>query len=112
MSYIIVKSRTKDISHMSKDELHHRRKFLEGGLKETIFSKDKMEQRDCHDEDHENKRVKEYNSWKQSKMTDGTTHEKAMSELSKINKTFKKLGEESRLHTMDDLRNRKAVKHD
>ena len=52
--YIIVKGKSSN-----KDNLHHRRKYLESGLKETIFSKDKMEQRDCHDEDHENKRVAE-----------------------------------------------------
>ena len=112
MPYIIVRNRPKDVSHMSKDELHHRRKFIESGLKETIFSKDKMEQRDCKDEDHENKRVADYDKWKQSKMTDGTTNEQAMKEFSVINKQFKKIGEEGRVHTMDDLRQRKAVKHD
>ena len=112
MPYFIIKSKTKDVSHMSKDELHHRRKFLESGLKETIFSKEKMEQRDCKDKDQENRRTADYDKWKQSKMTDGTTHEQAMSEWSKINKQFKKIGEEGRLHTVDQLRERKAVKHD
>lgn len=111
MSYIIIKNRPRDVCHMSKDELHHRRKFIESGLKETIFSKDKMEQRDCKDEDHENKRVHEYDSWKQQKLKDGTTHEQAMREWSTINKTFKKLGEEGNLHNADQLRNKKSVKY-
>ena len=112
MPYIIVRNRPVEVGHMSKDELHHRRKFLEGGLKETIFSKDKMEQRDCKDEDHENKRTKDYDLWKKQKLSDGTINENAMAEWSKINKQFKKMGEENRLHTADQLRDRKAVKHD
>lgn len=111
MPYIIVRNRPVEINRMSKDELHHRRKFIESGLKETIFSKDKMEQRDCRDTDHENKRVADYDKWKQSKMTDGTTHEQAMKEWSTINKTFKKLGEEGNLHNADQLRNKKSVKY-
>jgi len=104
--YIIVKGKSS-----SKDNLHHRRKYLESGLKETIFSKDKMDQRDCHDEDHENKRVADYDKWKQSKMTDGTTHEKAMAEWHGINKKFKDMGEEGKMRNTDELRSKKTIKY-
>jgi hypothetical protein len=54
----------------------------------------------------------EYDLWKKQKLKDGITNEQAMKEFSVINKQFKKLGEEGRTHTIDDLRVKKSVKHD
>ena len=105
--YIIVKGKSSN-----KDILHHRRRYIESSLKETIFSKEKMDQRDCHDTDQENKRVADYDKWKSTKGQDGTTNEQKMTEWSNINREFKKMGLEGKPHSIDDIRKPKTVKYD
>ena len=95
-----------------KDQLHQERKNLEQDLRQTIFSRDKMNAHDCQTETEENRRVKEYDRWKQTKDSSGRTNEEKMRKWNEINREFKKHGEEGRLHSTDDLRQNKEVKYD
>jgi len=95
-----------------KDELYRRRKEIESDLKQTIFSKDKMDMRDCHGEHDEAKRTAEYDAWKAQKDSKGISNEKKMSDWSEINREFKRNEEEGRVHSIDNLRNTKSVKYD
>ena len=106
-----VKGGSSDTWKYRKDYLHKRRKELESDLKETILNKDKMWMRDCQNELDEEKRVKDYDSWKQHKDSSGKTNEDKMREWSEINREFKQRNEEGRLHTVDDIRTKK-VKYD
>ena len=107
-----VKGGASDTWQYKKDYLHRRRKEIESDLRQTILSKDKMDMRDCRTESEEEKRVAEYDAWKAKKDGTGKSNEDKMHELAGINREFKKQGEEGRLHTMDDLRIKKAIKHD
>ena len=102
---IIVRGSKKPLQGMSKDEMHQRRKKLDAELRPTLFSKDQMNQRDCKTKDAEEKRVRDY-------MKQQVVNEPKMKEWSEINREFKRRGEEGRLHTPDDLRNRKSTKYD
>jgi len=94
-----------EMGEKSKDELHKRRKQLAQDIRSTTFSKDQLNWRDCPDKDSQNKRVKDYDKWKEK-------NESKMREWSNINREFKKRGEEGRLHSVDDLRRRKSEKYD
>lgn len=97
----------------NKDQLHAERKRLESDLREGgMFSKDKMDQRDCQDEDHEHKRVSDYVKWQGTKGKDGMTNKQKQDKWHDINRKFKEHGEEGRLHTTDNLRERKPVRYD
>jgi len=99
------------LEHLSKDELHRKRKQLGAELKEGLFSKDKMEQRDCQDKDHEEKRVNDYVRWKETSVR-GQTNEQKMENWGKINKEFKRRGLEGKPQCMDFIRQRKNVRYD
>lgn len=99
------------LERMSNDQLHNQRKQIECNLKEGIFTKDQMNQHDCRDDDQRVKRVADYDRWKQSS-NNGVTKETQMAQFGEINREFKRRGEEGRVHSMDDLRNRKSVKYD
>ena len=63
MVYIVTKSKTSGISDfhsMTVDQLHNKRKKLEEGMRDGIFTKDQMDMKDCKDEDQENKRVESF----------------------------------------------------
>lgn len=94
-----------------KDFLHKRRKELESDLKQTIFSRDKMNMRDCKTEADEEKRTAEYDAWRTYKDKTGKTNEDKMREWSEVNREFKKYGEEGRRHDVDQIRDNK-VKYD
>lgn len=95
----------KPLENLSKDELHHRRKRLEGELKNTLFSKDQMNWRDCQDKDARERRVKDY-------MKAQRDNEPKMREWSNINREFKKRGIEGKPQCADFIRDRKSVKYD
>lgn len=95
-----------------KDRLHNERRKIEADLKGTIFSKDKMDQRDCRDKDHEEKRVQDYVKWKNTRGTDGRTNAQKMERWGDINREFKQHGEEGRIHNPDQLRVKQSVKYD
>lgn len=97
----------------NKDELHAERKRIENDLREGgIFSKDKMHQMDCKTKDDESRRVKDYVKWQESRGRDGRTNKQKMDRWAEINREFKKHGEEGRVHTIDDVRERKSVRYD
>lgn len=96
----------------NKDSAHAERKRLEFELRGSIFSKDKMDQRDCKSERDEVKRVNDYVRWQKTKGRDGMTNEQKQNRWHEINRGFKQSGDEGRLHTSDDLRSRKNVKYD
>jgi hypothetical protein len=97
---------SQDDWHRRKDELHRERKEHISVLSETIFSKDKMNQRDCVDETQEKKRVQDYDKWKASKKN-GLTNEERMQRFGEINREFKKHGEEGNPHNIDQIREKK-----
>ena len=94
-----------------KDRLHYRRKELEGDLKQTIFSKDKMWCMDCQSDKEENKRAEDYITWKETKDKIGQTNEQKMAEWAGINRKFKEHNEESKPHDADELRKKENVKY-
>lgn len=101
---IIVKKGKSNSWKNQKDILHRRRKQLAGELKEGIFSKDQMMQRDCKTEADEKKRVADYDKWKKK-------NEPKMREWSDINKKFKENKEEGKPQSIDAIRENK-VKYD
>lgn len=103
--HIVIKGSANNLSDKSNDELHQRRKDLEDKMRVGILSKDKMEMRDCKDEDEENRRVAEYDRWKDKNQGN-------MQEWHQINREFKSRGEEGRVHSLDDLRSSKTVRYD
>lgn len=90
-----------------KDELHRKRKEHAEILGESIFSKDKMDMRDCHSDTDEARRTQEYDKWKATEVK-GMTNEQRMKAWSDLNRKFKERGEEGLLHSPDDIRNGKV----
>ena len=98
------------MSSFNKDAAHAERKRLESDLRGSIFSKDKMDQRDCKSEHDEHKRVNDYVEWKETRGRDGMTNEQKMNRYHEINREFKKQGiEGAQIHTSDQLRNKKRI---
>jgi len=95
-----------------KDILHRERKELENNLKETIFTKDQMNQVDCHNEQEENKRTQDYIKWKETKDNFNLTNEQKMARFHEINKEFKQHNEEGKSFDTDMLRQSKNIKYD
>jgi len=96
-----------------KDRLHTERKRLESDLREGgMFSREKMDQRDCQDSDHEHKRVNDYVKWQGTRGKDGMTNKQKQDKWHDINRKFKEHNLESKLHTTDDLRKRRSVRYD
>lgn len=111
---IIIKGKTpqkKPLEGKTLDELHSKRKKLVEEMKDGLYTKDQMNWRDCPTEADEQKRVRDYDRWKDTKVK-GTTNEQKMREWSDINKEMKRRKEEGRIHSIDDLRKRKSVKYD
>lgn len=104
-------NRNDDSWQRQKDILHRRRKELEGDLKQTIFSKDKMMANDCHTETEEEQRANEYDKWKRTKDVSGKSNEGKLKEWLEINREFKKHNEEGKPISADDLRQKKEVKY-
>lgn len=96
----------------NKDQAHAERKRLEGDLRQTVFSKDKMWQMDCRSEGDERRRVQDYDKWKATKGKDGMTNAQKMERLTNINLKFKEAGLEGRSHDMDQVRSRKKIIYD
>lgn len=83
-----------------KDVLHRRRKVLAESIKEGIMSKSEMN-RGNEGEPEFTAKVEKYDSWKKD-------NEPKMSEWGKINREFKKHGEEGKPFSMDVIREAKV----
>ena len=103
---------TRKLSDFNKDAIHNRRKEVEYELRKTIFSKDKMDQRDVQDKDGEERRVREYDQWKKTPTKLGKTNEQLMSEWGELNREFKRRGEEGKPMCLDFVRQRKSTKYE
>ena len=95
MANFIIKKKSNNWSQQ-KDCLHRRRKELGKQIKEGILSKSEMN-RGNEGEPEFDKKVQNYDKWKKEK-------EPLMKDWGKINREFKKHGEESRPHSIDNLR--------
>lgn len=98
----------------NRDALHAERKKLESDLRSSgMFSKDQMDQRDCQDEDHEVKRVNNFVRWKETKDSKGRTNTQKQNRWHEINRKFKEQGiEGAKLHTTDQLREKKRISYE
>ncbi len=85
-----------------KDMLHRERKQIINDMQHGMFSRDQMNMKDCRDKDEEHKRVNEYDGWK-------SKNQKNMQRFHEINRKFKQNGEEGRVHSLDDVRNRRML---
>ena len=94
-----------------KDILHKRRKELEQDLRQTIFTKDQMNMRDCKSEQDEEKRTLEFVRWQKTRDKTGKTNEQKQKEWHDVNRIFKEHKEEGNAHTTNDLRDIKQVKY-
>jgi len=106
------KTDNRKLDDLHKDVIHRRRKEVEGELRKTMFSKDKMWQTDCRDKSDEKKRVEDYDRWKQTKTGLGKTNEQLMSEWGNLNREFKRRNEEGKPQCLDFVRARKNVKYE
>ena len=86
-----------------KDYLHKRRKQLAETMRDGIMSTSQMKKGTDGTMSHE-EQVHKYDKWKDA-------NNKNMRDWSDINKKFKQHGEESRVHSVDDIRNNK-IKYD
>lgn len=102
---------TKGKAGFNKDAAHQERKKIEQDLRNSgMFSKDKMDQRDCKDKDHEEKRVADYDRWKQAKDKQGMTNTQKQDRWHELNQQFKQHGiEGNKEHNTDQLRERKKI---
>jgi len=99
---IIRKSRNQDTRWgVRKDYLHQRRKELAEQMKPGMFSVNQMKKGTDGFMSHE-EQVDKYDKWK-------NVNEKNMTEWGKINREFKENKEESRVHSIDDIRNNKVI---
>lgn len=118
MPYIIIKGGpthredNRKLSDMNVDRLHKRRLVLEETMREGLLSKDKMWQRDCKSEEDEEKRVQEYDNWKETKTKTGKTNAENMEELHEINREFKRRGKEGKPFDMDTMRATQKIKYE
>ncbi len=95
------------LEHLSKDELHKKRKLHAQDLKNGLMSQGQMMR--GHDGDgNEDRQTDKYIKWKDTpyKGSDGRvlTNSQRMEEWGKCNKAFKKRGEEGRVHSFDNVR--------
>lgn len=112
---IIIKGKTNPknpLEHLSKDQLHRRRKELESTMREGVFNKDQMNWRDCKSKDDEEKRVKDYDKWKVTKTSTGLNNAQNMRAWSDINLEFKRRKEEGKPQCIDFVRQRKSTKYE
>lgn len=103
MANIIIRRKEENWNRY-KDSLHKERKQLADDLKTGIFTKSQMNWSDCRNEEEQNKRVYDYERWKGK-------NEGKMRRWNEINREFKKHSEESKVHSIDDIRENK-VKYD
>jgi len=94
------------------DKLHKRRLFLEENLRQGLLSKDKMWQKDCKSEAEEEKRVREYDKWRDTKTKTGKTNSENAEELHSINREFKRRGKEGKPFDLDVMRSTSKVKYE
>jgi len=81
-------------------------------MKEGLFNRDEMMQHDCPDEESEDRRVEDYNKWKETRTGTGHTNETNMRMWSEINLEFKRRGVEGRPQSIDSLRRPRKVVYD
>ena len=94
-----------------KDALHSRRKRLEGEMRDGMFNKDQMMQRDLKHPADEAKRVSDYERWRDTSVK-GVANSDRMAEWCRINKEFKNHKEEGKPLTMDNVRAKSKVRYD
>ena len=72
-----------------------------------------MEQRDCKDQDHEEKRVADFDRWRTTRGRDGMTNEQKQNRWCEINRKFKEHKVEGlKIHTTDELRKQKRISYE
>lgn len=102
MANVIIRKRSS--WSREKDCLHKRRKQLSENLKRGMFSKTEMN-RGEEGQPEFRKRVQDYDKWRDY-------NKSRTEEWHRINRQFKKRGEEGRPHSLDDLRSDGKERYD
>ena len=109
----IKKQEIDPIDKMNKDSVHRLRKLHAEDLKSGLMSEGQM-MRGHSGDGNEDKQTERYINWKDTpyKGSDGRvlTNTQRMEEWGKANKSFKKRGEEGRVHNFDNVRSEQFQK--